>query len=70
MMSHSSQRLQQCFKAIESDLVKSLEQAREQPAGSRDRTTNSLPQLSKQKDIVSRNVRHETGTDKALFDQV
>jgi hypothetical protein len=69
-MSHSAQRLQQCFKALESDLAKSFEHTKEQPSGSRDRATNPLTQFSKQKDGALHHVRHEVGSDKAPFDQV
>ena len=70
LMSHSAQRLQQCFKALESDLAKSFEHTKEQPSGSRDRATNPQTQFSKQKDGALHHARHEVGSDKAPFDQV
>jgi hypothetical protein len=69
-MSLSAQRLQQYFKTAESDQGKTLKQAREQPTGSRDRMTNAMGQVPKQKEPLTHQDRQENGTDKALFDQV
>jgi hypothetical protein len=70
-MSQSAQRLQQYFKAAESDQGKTMKPVREQqPTGSRDRVTNSIGHLSKQKETAPHQDRQESGMDKAPFDQV